>query len=54
MTLKTQTTFDKFHALQMNHVRILPKTGQYVATHGQCFNAATTDIIRTAPKAGSR
>ena len=53
MQQNSKDTFDKIHAKQIPTMMVphRPKTGHYVETHG-CFNAATTNVVRTAQKAG--
>ncbi len=42
-----KNNFEKFHALQQRSLYpLVPKTGLYVCTQGQCFNAASTSIVR--------
>lgn len=38
-------------AMTRNALPLTPKTGAYVSTGGQCFNAATTDIVRGSHRA---
>lgn len=49
MTAQTQQTTSSRVTLN-GLLQKLPKTGQYVGTSGQCFNAATTEVIRVEPR----